>query len=262
MRNLIHLIYVSNLCLPVVLNRCSWKELLFCWSFVCCIFFDCPWITIPTIKITINNQLQQLWPNDFFLHEIFLAFVTRPLWRHALLNRSLLLLDVRRFIKFLTGCLVQSLLNTLFADILYLQTFLKVSNLQFDVGKVTINCVCDLCKRCKYFFIKKTAGKECWRGLGKQTWRKNASPDFILQNFFVDSVTGLDLKKNIGFIPTKSTYTIGRKSCVFVHGNREGPIVIRLSYVESAQNLIWKPKKCYERIIYFSFNNLWYYFSN
>ena len=169
MRNLIHLIYVSNLCLPVVLNRCSWKELLFCWSFVCCIFFDRPWITIPTIKITINNQLQQLWPNDFFLHEIFLAFVTRPLWRHALLNRSLLLLDVRRFIKFLTGCLVQSLLNTLFADILYLQTFLKVSNLQFDVGKVTINCVCDLCKRCKYFFIK----KNCWKGMLKGAWETN-----------------------------------------------------------------------------------------
>ena len=170
MRNLIHLIYVSNLCLPVVLNRCSWKQLLFCWSFVCCIFFDRPWITIPTIKITINNQLQQLWPNDFFLHEILLAFLTRPLWRHVLLNRSLLLLDVRRFKSFfLRGCIVQRSLNTLFADILYLQTFFKVSNLQFDVGKVTINCVCDLCKRCKYFFIK----KNCWKGMLKGAWETN-----------------------------------------------------------------------------------------
>ena len=197
MRNLIHLIYVSNLCLPVVLNRCSWKQLLFCWSFVCCIFFDVRESPSPQSKSQSTTSYNNCDPTTFFFMRFswLCDFVTRPLWRHALLNRSLLLLDVRRFIKFLTGCLVQSLLNTLFADILYLQTFLKVSNLQFDVGKVTINCVCDLCKRCKYFFIKKTAGKECWRGLGKQTWRKNASPDFTLQNFFVDSATGLDKKK-------------------------------------------------------------------
>ena len=125
----------------------------------------------PQSKSQSTTSYNNCDPTTFFFMRFswLCDFVTRPLWRHALLNRSLLLLDVRRFIKFLTGCLVQSLLNTLFADILYLQTFLKVSNLQFDVGKVTINCVCDLCKRCKYFFIK----KNCWKGMLKGAWETN-----------------------------------------------------------------------------------------